>query len=412
MPRFVMMLALILTLSTMVGSASPFDETRVSLTSSSGSTGTVDTGGAVLNVRSGPWGNIVAKFPDGKKLKISGSSGDWYKISHNGKTAYVHKNFVTTSAKPASKKSPVQTKTGKVSTGGAILNIRSGPWGKIVGSLKNGASVKITGSSGDWYKISHDGKTGYIHKNYVSTATSSASQKEPFKPYNATVRTGGLPLNVRSGPWGNIVGFLSEGSSVKVTGKSGDWLLISFKGTTRYVHKDYIATGAVAAKPSGAAGASPGNLHKASVIGKPMGDGSVAGALTWARDQINGTKNGYNVNNGKTSRNSTAWAGWCLAFVNTAYGRSKSLLRAPSAIKSYYQFKAAGKINTSKNPPAGAAMFTGTVPGNPYGHVFIATGRMNGPNDPIIITTTGNGIKEMPMSQMWKGPAYLGWAIP
>jgi CHASE2 domain-containing sensor protein len=51
------------------------------------------------------------------------------------------------------------------------------------------------------------------------------------------------------------------------------------------------------------------------------------------------------------------------------------------------------------------------LPGNPYGHVFIATGKMAGPNDPIIITTTSNGIKEMPMSRMGGG-AYLGWAMP
>ena len=36
---------------------------------------------------------------------------------------------------------------------GSALNIRNGAWGSIIGSLNNGASVTITGTDGDWYKI-------------------------------------------------------------------------------------------------------------------------------------------------------------------------------------------------------------------------------------------------------------------
>lgn len=297
--------------------------------------------------------------------------------------------------------------SGRVSTGGLNLNVRSGPWGTIVGSLKNGAAVKIVGSGGDWYKISYGGKTRYVHKNYISTSAKKASQAAAVKSFKAYVNTGGLSLNVRSGPWGSIVGSLANGKSVTVVGSSGDWYKISYGGKTRYVYKKYISK----SSGSSSGSASSSNTYKASVVGQTRGDGTAAGALTWARDQINGRKNGYNPNNGKTSKDPKAWTGWCLAFVNSAYGRKKPLLMAYSAIQSYYKCKAAGKIKTSRNPPPGAAMFTSTVPGNPYGHVFIATGKMAGPNDPIIITNTGYGIKEMPMSRMGGG-AYLGWTMP
>lgn len=302
---------------------------------------------------------------------------------------------------------------GTVSTHGYGLNVRTAPWGTIVGSLSDNQKIEIISSSGDWYKIKYKGATRYIHKNYVSLPGKKASMKEPAKEKAGYVNTPGTCLNVRTGAWGRIVGTLSHGSKVKIIGESGDWYKISYKGATRYIYKKYVnstkttSSSTAASKPTSSA-----NTYKASVIGKSAGDGSAAGAITWARDQINGTKKGYNPNNGKTSRDPKAWAGWCLAFVNSAYGRKKPLLSAYSAIKSYYKCKAAGKIHTNKNPPAGAAMFTGTTPGNPYGHIFIATGKMNGPNDPIIITTTSYGVKEMPMSQMWKGPAYLGWAMP
>ena len=62
------------------------------------------------------------------------------------------------------------------------LNIRTSPWGKIIGSFHNNDKVTIIGSEGDWYKISYNGQTAYIHQNYVDTPTKKAGStpvKEP-----------------------------------------------------------------------------------------------------------------------------------------------------------------------------------------------------------------------------------------
>lgn len=56
------------------------------------------------------------------------------------------------------------------------LNIRSGPWGAIIGGLTNGEKVKIIGKEDPWYKISYGGGTAYVHQNYVSTAKQPAGQ--------------------------------------------------------------------------------------------------------------------------------------------------------------------------------------------------------------------------------------------
>jgi len=53
------------------------------------------------------------------------------------------------------------------------LNIRTGPWGQIVGWFHNNDKVKIIGRDGDWYKISHNGQTRYIHSRYVSSSRNS-----------------------------------------------------------------------------------------------------------------------------------------------------------------------------------------------------------------------------------------------
>jgi len=47
------------------------------------------------------------------------------------------------------------------------LNIRTGPWGKIIGGLNNREKVTILSKEGDWFKILKDGKEGFIHAYYV-----------------------------------------------------------------------------------------------------------------------------------------------------------------------------------------------------------------------------------------------------
>lgn len=63
--------------------------------------------------------------------------------------------------------------TGTVNVNTA-LNIRSAPWGQILGQFHNGDQVKIVGRSGDWYKIRHEGGFAYVHSRYVSTSGGAA----------------------------------------------------------------------------------------------------------------------------------------------------------------------------------------------------------------------------------------------
>jgi len=65
-----------------------------------------------LNIRTSPWGSIIGSLHDNDKVSIIGKSGDWYKISYNGQTAYVHSNYVSTATKPAGT-TPVQNPGGK-----------------------------------------------------------------------------------------------------------------------------------------------------------------------------------------------------------------------------------------------------------------------------------------------------------
>jgi hypothetical protein len=47
------------------------------------------------------------------------------------------------------------------------LNIRTGPWGKIIGSLRTSDKVKIISKEGDWFKILNGGEVAFVHSYYV-----------------------------------------------------------------------------------------------------------------------------------------------------------------------------------------------------------------------------------------------------
>ncbi len=166
------------------------------------------------------------------------------------------------------------------------------------------------------------------------------------------------------------------------------------------------------------AGTSGGSMYNAGVIGQPKGDGSVSGAVTWARDQLkSGQRKGLNQNNGMTSIDETAWDDWCLAFVNSAYGHQVDHLKAGSAVASMRSFDSAGKLKNDKRPPAGAIMFTDATPSNPYGHIFIATGKYSADGDPIVVTTGSpgwSGVREITLTEMLNAVGgkgfYRGWA--
>ena len=72
-------------------------------------------------------------------------------------------------------------KTGKVTA--SSLNIRKSADAdsKVVGTLKEGASVTIKETKGSWYKISAGGKTGYVYKKYIKVTNSSDSSSDSKK---------------------------------------------------------------------------------------------------------------------------------------------------------------------------------------------------------------------------------------
>lgn len=85
-------------------------------------------------------------------------------------------------------------KTGRVRVNSS-LNIRTGPWGKIIGSFHNDDKVYIIGKKGDWYMIFWHGRIAYCHSSYVNVGESS----ETKPPSTSTPPTTSNPPSTSGG---------------------------------------------------------------------------------------------------------------------------------------------------------------------------------------------------------------------
>lgn len=125
---------------------------------------------SILNIRSTPWGDIIGTYKKGDKIKIIGQLGDWYKVNHNGKTGYIHGNWVTT----ANKKGQTAPKYGVVSNC-YWLNVRRAPSGDILNQIQSGTRVYIIGEVGGWYKIKYNNNEAFVSKKYIDLTNSASS---------------------------------------------------------------------------------------------------------------------------------------------------------------------------------------------------------------------------------------------
>ncbi|WP_214851100.1 C39 family peptidase [Exiguobacterium sp. s193] len=123
----------------------------------------------------------------------------------------------------------------------AVLRVREKPTtsSKILGNVVKGNVYTSKGTSGSWYKITYKSRTGYIHKDYVKTSTTSSKYTSTGTKYT-TVGT----LNVRTGPSTKYKSVTQLGKGVKVAtyGTSGSFTRILYSGSYRYVSTQYVTT--------------------------------------------------------------------------------------------------------------------------------------------------------------------------
>lgn len=205
-----------------------------------------------VNVRSGPGNSysVLTVMKSGTTTSSLGASGNWTKVTVNGKTGYVYNKYLTSGSNAPSTPTTSTSKTVYVTA--SALNVRSGAGTSysVIGSLSKGKAASVVGTSGNWYKIKYGSGYGYISASYTSAKapSSSTSNTPPTTSSGKTYYSTTSGLNVRSGPGTSYVskGTLSYGQAVSVVDSSSYWYKIKFGSGYGYVGSKYLST----SKPS------------------------------------------------------------------------------------------------------------------------------------------------------------------
>ena len=250
--------------------------------------GTVVNVNSRLNIRSaaGTESSIVGHLGNGETVNIIGKQGNWYHIDHNGTKGYVSSEYLQEGSQANNSTSnnvdnSANSRTGSKGTVvnvSSTLNIRSGAGtgNSIVGSLRNGETVSILGKENGWYRINHNGVTGYVSAEYLREGSSGNSNSGSSS--NTTTNASGTgtvvgvssTLNIRSGAGTghSVVGHLRNGETVNITGKENGWYRINHNGVTGYVSAEYLKEGSSGGNNSGSTNAGSSSNTTTNVSGK------------------------------------------------------------------------------------------------------------------------------------------------
>lgn len=140
-----------------------------------------------LYLREAPEGNIIATLPQDTVLAVVNNSNSWFKVVVNGREGYVSGEYLT-----GTLTSDFNLGTGHIVCD-TTVNLREQPntSSTVLASLSNSTAVSVTGVYQGWYKVSCNGKNGYVHPDYITFAAvqtpAPTENKAPVTPASNVV---------------------------------------------------------------------------------------------------------------------------------------------------------------------------------------------------------------------------------
>lgn len=213
---------------------------------------------ANLNLRfaAGTSHKVLATIPKGKTLNVIQTSGAWSKVTYNGKTGWVHNDYLTTTATPvAPNTSTPPTVSATLSKTTANLNLRASKStnSSVLVTIPKGQTVTVLKVEGNWSHVKFGSRTGFVANTYLqkaaSTPTPAPSQPTtpavPSAPKEQSINQSYVTtanLNVRQGPGIGyaLVTSIPNGTTVKATKQSGTWVHVTYNGKSGYVSTGYL----------------------------------------------------------------------------------------------------------------------------------------------------------------------------
>lgn len=150
--------------------------------------GTITAGGVNVRKSASTSAKALYKLGKGDDVSVTGRQGDWYRIKTSEGTGFVKSDYIkvdtSSSSSSSSDSYTVKDMTGSASITGSSVNVRKSPSKDAAKAyqLDKGASVTITGISGDWYRIKTSKGEGFVKGDFLEMdVVVSNSLKEGMK---------------------------------------------------------------------------------------------------------------------------------------------------------------------------------------------------------------------------------------
>jgi uncharacterized protein YgiM (DUF1202 family) len=246
------------------------------------------SGGVRLRAESNTDSAILDTLRLGTALTVTGFAGaedDWVAVTYGSLNGFILGIYVSFGEQeaPAAVQQPAaapvaavtnlasssEKKDGYINiSGGVRLRAESNTSSAILDTLRLGTALTVTGTAGadgDWFAVTHQGRTGYILGIYVSLGTYQAPPapapvasiipapapvvNEPWVLEDGETSPGyinigsGVRLRAESNTESDILDTLRKGTALLVTGVEGDWAAVTYRGMDGFVLAEYVSLG-------------------------------------------------------------------------------------------------------------------------------------------------------------------------
>lgn len=196
----------------------------------------VKTSGGAVNLRAGAGTEYASRgtVANGAKVKVLNTEGAWVRVTvqSTGRTGWIMAKYISGSGGSGSSEEYSGSVQKVCHVSSSTLNVRSGPGTdyNTKATLYSGRAFKVTGSSGNWYRIQTltGSVIGWVSKTYSAAGAT------------ATVTAGSLNMRASASSSGAFIRSIGYGAKVSVTSIVGNWARITYGGRTGYVSMNYI----------------------------------------------------------------------------------------------------------------------------------------------------------------------------
>ena len=177
----------------------------------------------VINARSGPGESysIVQKLNKDEIYEVENEEDGWYEIKISEQSSAWVAGWVVSEVKESSSKAIMEE--AYVTIDG--LNMRSGPGTSysIEATLSKEAAVQVTEEQGEWLKISHKDKTGWVHSDYLETGSPEPEESKEGKYPYARITASELTARSKASSDSKKVGTLKKDETYEILKTEDYW---------------------------------------------------------------------------------------------------------------------------------------------------------------------------------------------